>query len=44
MPDLGRLLLGDGLVATSLPDSTGGIGQRGEWKGSDEFGMNLVVI
>ena len=34
---LGPLLLSDGLVATSLPDSIGGIGQRGEREGSDKF-------
>ena len=44
MPDLGRCYLVTDLLRLSLPDSTRGVGQRGERKGSDEFGMNLVVI
>ena len=44
MPNLGRVVEGDGLKGVFALASTRGINKQGEVRGLDRDGMNLVVI
>ena len=44
MPDLGHVWWWRTCDRAFAPDSTRGVSQQGERGGSNEFGMNLVVI